>query len=68
MHRCFMSCVKQVKYDSANQRILTKYENIVVLVGPKESMNLLYQEVEKFIAEFRGSFQTRYSVKALDTQ
>lgn len=60
--RDFVVVVRETKYDTEKSQMLTKYENVNVLVGDKDSIDALKPEIEKFVADFGGSFKTNFRI------
>ena len=63
--RDFVVVVRETKYDTEKSQMLTKYENVNVLVGDKDSIDALKPEIEKFVADFGGSFKTNFRIQAM---
>ncbi len=63
--RDFVVLVRQVKYDPSTKKFLANYENVNVLVGPKETVEKLKALVESLINGFNGSFTTVWRVQGM---
>ena len=63
--RDFVVLVRETKYNAFSQKFMTKYENINVLVGPKDSVDKVKTKIEHFLKEQKGTFETNFRVQAL---
>jgi len=60
--RDFTVLVRESIYDTTKEKILTKFENINVLVGPQVAVDKAKAAIESFLAEVKGSFTTSWRV------
>ena len=54
----------KTKYDSASGKFLCQYQNINVLVGNSESIEVAKKEITDFLKEFKGHFKSVFKVQA----
>ena len=54
----------KTKYDSAADKFLCQYQNINVLVGNSESIEVAKKEITDFLKEFKGHFKSVFKVQA----
>lgn len=56
--------VRQSKYDGENEKFLTKYQQVNVMVGPKTVIDKVKPKLDEFVSGFGGSFTTVDRVQA----
>ena len=64
MLRDMVVLVRESKYDSAQGKFVSKFENINVLVGPQAGIDALKPKIEEFVKGFGGSFSTEFKTQA----
>eukprot|EP00347_Sterkiella_histriomuscorum_P014174 403361878 len=63
--RDFVVLVRETKYDKQNDRFLTKFENINVLVGKQSAIDAVKPIIENFLNEFKGSFTSDWRTQTM---
>ena len=64
LQRDFVVLVRDSVFNITTGKLLSKYEQINVLVGPKADIEALEGKVKEFMTSFKGSFKSEYKLHA----
>ena len=63
-----MALLRESKLDPATDTVVTNFENINVLVGPRESLEKLKSELDKFLRTLKGTHTPVFRLQSTDAK